>query len=327
MTKKIKNRKAGMKRRQQDKRHKKMLRRRKMMSTHPAGQITSASQIQGLFRSLPNLAFDPVLKDLHLDEPRMKGLIDEGVSEPIMLMKLLNKEFLTQLDERLEELENSVVPQSPKSVLAQASRHQLENSEKIPHLSNPLLFAFYLKTRAKVDGVPMELPDLPEAMKEFEERNSEWFAQAAEDPSLLKQDEPIDVAALPDQQVAETPEMGVAPTPILDAENLAGLTLSLNSIPEDKRQRMSEYLELFMEDFEPPPVSRWSPDLFDEFLGKWFINNANPLEEDLESMQETMLHLLTYLQDKTLLPSCFEEHHLTKLKDPKAFSIQDAASG
>ncbi len=316
-----------MKRRQQDKRHKKMLRRRKMMSNRPPAQITSAGQVQGLLRTLPNLAFDPLLKDLHFDETRMEQLIDAGVSEPLMLMKLLDKEFLMQLDVRLEELENSVVPQSPKSVLAQASRHQLQNSEEIPHLSNPLLFAFYLKTRAKVEGKPIELPDLPGTMTEFEERNSEWIAKAAADPSLLKLYEQDAYMLNAGNQDDEENGRGMGQTPVMEAEVLADLSLSLNTLPEELRQKRSEDLELFMEDFLPPPVSSWTPKLFDEFIGKWFIDHANPLEDDLVSMQETMLHLLAYLRDKNLLPSCFEEQYLKKLQDPNAFSIQAEATG
>ena len=163
--KKGKTKKSGMEKRRQDKRHRKMVKRKKLMNHRSPTQITSPHQLEKLLKTLPNLAFDPMLLDLYLDEKMMKELIEEGLEEPQILSRLLTPEFLKELEGRLEDVEDSAVPQSPKALLAKASRHQLQNSEEIPYLSNPLLFAFFLKTRAKAEGNPMKLADLPNAIR------------------------------------------------------------------------------------------------------------------------------------------------------------------
>ncbi len=37
-------------------------------------------------------------------------------------------------------------------------------------------------------------------------------------------------------------------------------------------------------------------------MNKWFIENANPLEEDLYSMRESLLSLFQFLEEEKLLP-------------------------
>jgi len=97
-----------------------------------------------------------MLLDLYLDEKMMKELIEEGLEEPQILSRLLTPEFLKELEGRLEDVEDSAVPQSPKALLAKASRHQLQNSEEIPYLSNPLLFAFFSENPRQGRGEPDE---------------------------------------------------------------------------------------------------------------------------------------------------------------------------
>ena len=38
------------------------------------------------------------------------------------------------------------------------------------------------------------------------------------------------------------------------------------------------------------------------FLGEWFVENANPLKEDLDSMRESLLSLFQFLDGEKLLP-------------------------
>jgi len=64
-------------------------------------------------------------------------------------------------------------------------------------------------------------------------------------------------------------------------------------------------LEVFLVDFEPPPISEWDSELIKNFLGKWFMENANPLEEDLVSMRKSLLSLFKFLAKEDLLPDGF----------------------
>jgi len=45
--------------------------------------------------------------------------------------------------------------------------------------------------------------------------------------------------------------------------------------------------------------------LIKNFLEKWFLENANPLEEDLVSMRESLLSLFNFLAKEDLLPDDF----------------------
>ena len=105
-----------MEKRRQDKRHRKMVKRKKLMNHRSPTQITSPHQLEKLLKTLPNLAFDPMLLDLYLDEETMKELIEEGLEEPQILSRLLTPEFLKELEGRLEDVEDSAVPQSPKEI-------------------------------------------------------------------------------------------------------------------------------------------------------------------------------------------------------------------
>jgi hypothetical protein len=61
-------------------------------------------------------------------------------------------------------------------------------------------------------------------------------------------------------------------------------------------------LDVFLVDFKPPLVAEWDLDLLKQFMSKWFIEYANPLEEDLDSMRESLLNLFQFLADEELLP-------------------------
>ena len=38
------------------------------------------------------------------------------------------------------------------------------------------------------------------------------------------------------------------------------------------------------------------------FIGEWFVEYANPLKEDLDSMKESLLNLFQFLDREELLP-------------------------
>ena len=64
----------------------------------------------------------------------------------------------------------------------------------------------------------------------------------------------------------------------------------------------NQSLDVFLLDFQPPPVEKWNLNLVKNFIEKWFVENANPMEEDIESMRESLLSLFQFLAEEKLLP-------------------------
>ncbi len=73
-------------------------------------------------------------------------------------------------------------------------------------------------------------------------------------------------------------------------------------VSTEKQEKVEEDLDVFLVDFQPPPIAEWDMRLVKRFLSKWFIENANPLEEDIESMRESLLTLFQFLAEEKLLP-------------------------
>ena len=76
-------------------------------------------------------------------------------------------------------------------------------------------------------------------------------------------------------------------------------------VPADKKEQIEEDLDIFLVDFEPPIVSEWHAELINNFLEKWFLEYANPMEEDLVSMRESLLSLFKFLAKEGLLSEVF----------------------
>ena len=166
MAKIKKQRKSGMLRRQKQKRHNKMLLRRKAMPKRKP-QLQNSGQLEQLLNALPTLAFEPELVDLSMDKARLMELMKNDKTEPDILMDLLSEEFISELDQRLARLEEEHSEKSIKHGLARATRHQLTNSTKKSHLSNPVIVAIFLKTRFALEGRELDIAGLPGAIKEF----------------------------------------------------------------------------------------------------------------------------------------------------------------
>ena len=145
---KKKVRKAGMVKRQQAKKHTKAQQRRKFASRRMISnpQAETQRRLEDLLSTLPFLAFSERFEDLQFDIQKVKEELEAKTPEPLLLMKLLTEEFLEGFRARFEEFERETTPQSPDNLLAKATIHQLDHSNEIPHLSNPMIVAVYLKT-------------------------------------------------------------------------------------------------------------------------------------------------------------------------------------
>ena len=298
MAKKRKQKKTGMLKRQKEKRQKKMIRRRKAMPKKNSQQAGSPQQLEQLLNTLPTLAFEPELTDLNMGEEKLRTLLENEQTEIEIILELLTEEFIADLDQRLEQLESAHSEKSIKSVLAKATRHQIENSDKIPHLSNPVLIALFLKTRSAVEGEKLDLNSLPEAMEEFDKRNHDFIQEltkqmegSEKDDSILEEDGELLDEEKPEER-----------TPAIETDVYKKF---MKLVPPEKQEQVEEDLEVFLVDFEPPPISEWDSELIKNFLEKWFLENANPLEEDLVSMRESLLSLFKFLAKEDLLPDGF----------------------
>ena len=289
-----KQKKSGMLKRQQQKRHKKMILRRKTMLKRKP-QLQNSPQLEQLLNALPTLAFEPELVDLSMDKARLMELMKEGQAEPDMLMDLLSEEFVSELDQRLALLEAAHSEKSIKSALAKATRHQLAESSKIPQISNPVIVAIFLKTRSALEDRELDLAGLPGAMKEFEQNNHEYIKLLTEKIQKGEKDDLVSFAD-DDHHVEENFEKRI---PAVKDEVYRKF---LDLVPAEKQERTEEDLEVFLVDFHPPNIKEWDSGMVKHFIGEWFVENANPLKEDLDSMRESLLSLFQFLDGEKLLP-------------------------
>ena len=294
MAKIRKQKKSGMLRRQQQKRHNKMIRRRKTIPKRKP-QLQNSPQLEQLLNALPTLAFEPELVDLSMDKVRLMELMKNDRTEADMLIDLLSEEFVSELDQRLARLEATYSEKSIKSALAKATRHQLADSSKIPHLSNPVIVAIFLKTRSALEGRELDLAGLPGAMKEFEQKNHEHIKLLTEQIQTGEKDE---LGSVADEEHHVEEEVEKRFSPVEDEVYKKFLDL----VPAEKQERIEEDLEVFLVDFQPPNITEWDTGMVKHFLGEWFVENANPLKEDLDSMRKSLLSLFQFLDGEKLLP-------------------------
>jgi len=294
MAKIRKQKKSGMLKRQQQKRHNKMIRRRKTMPKRKP-QLQNSPQLEQLLNTLPTLAFEPELIDLSMDKTRLTELIKNDQKEPDMLIDLLSEEFVSELDQRLARLEVAHSEKSIKSALAKATRHQLAESGNISLFSNPVVVAIYLKTRSSLEGRELDLAGLPGAMKEFEQNNHEQIKLLTEQ---IQAGEKEKLSSVADEEHLEEEVVEKSISPVEEEVYKKFLDI----VPAGKKERTEEDLEVFLVDFQPPNTKEWDSDMVKHFIGEWFVENANPLKEDLDSMRESLLSLFKFLDREELLP-------------------------
>lgn len=298
MAKKIKQKKSGMIRRQQKKRHQKKIRRRSSMSSRNQNNQESSEKIEQLLSALPTLAFEPELTDLKMNESELISLLNKSLTETEIFSKLLTDSFISEFKSRLTQIVESNPEKSIKSILAQATQHQLENGEKSLYVSNPLLIAIFLKNKAASEGNELEMKDLTNEIKKFNERNEKALRNFTEN--------------LPDNEIANLNEESndqfdeyISPKKPLHLIEPSVYKKFLENLPLHKKQRIEDDLEVFLEDFQPPALEKWDNDLVKSFLEKWFIENANPMKEDLESMHESLIYLFQFMNEENLLSKDF----------------------
>jgi hypothetical protein len=151
---------------------------------------------------------------------------------------------------------------------------------------------------------------LPSAIKEFEKRNHDYIQNLTEQTQTAEKDE-LKTTAEEDLQADEEEEPRV---PSIE-EDVYKKFIEL--VPAEKQERIEEDLDVFLTDFQPPHVSEWDLSMIKHFLEKWFVENANPFQEDLDSMRESLLKLFQFLDEEKLLTNNFLEQVPAYLQKPK----------
>ena len=307
MAKKIKQKKSGMIRRQQKKRQQKKIRRRLSMPSRAQNNQESSEKIEELLRVLPTLAFEPELIDLKMNKSEFKELLEKNMTEIDIFKKLLTDEFILDLDSRLTQLVELNPEKSIKSVLAKATQHQITKDEKMSYISNPFLIAIFLKTKAFVEGIELNLASLPKAIEAFNLRNEKILNDISENL-------PGNGVDNTDQKMHKNPNADELTKKIIPVIEQSFYKKLLERLPEQEKQRIEDDLDVFLVDFQPPPVTEWDLNLVKNFIDKWFIENANPMEDDLESMRKSLLNLFQFLVEEKLLQENFLEDFSNYLK-------------
>tara|TARA_Y100001970_G_C14244877_1_gene867424 strand:+ start:2598 stop:3527 length:930 start_codon:yes stop_codon:yes gene_type:complete len=298
MAKKLKQKKTGMVRRQQIKRHKKKIRRRLLMPSRRQKIQESPEKIEQILAALPKLAFEPEMNDLKMNPSELKLLLEKNLAEIDIFSQLLTDSFINELKSRLANIVETNPEKSINSILAKVTQHQIENKEDIPYISNPLLIAIFLKTKAFLVGEDLSLDNLHQAMEAFNIRNENTLSALSENfPDNGRFEKNKIISTEPKDN-----ESNKTKKPIIEKSVYKKF---IELFPKQKQQRIEDDLEVFLVDFQPPPLAKWNRSIIENFIGKWFVENANPMEEDLVSMRESLLALFKFLYEEKLISKTF----------------------
>ena len=132
-------------------------------------------------------------------------------------------------------------------------------------------------------------------MKEFEQNNHEQIELLTEQ---IQAGEKEKLSSVADEKHLEEEVVEKRIPPV----NEEVIKKFIDLLPAEKQERTEEDLEVFLVDFQPPNIKEWESGMVKHFFGEWFLENANPLEEDLDSMRETLLSLFQFLDGEKLLP-------------------------
>ena len=149
-----------------------------------------------------------------------------------------------------------------------------------------------------MEGRELDLAGLPRAIKDFEQKNHEHIKLLTEQIQTVEKDELVSIVD-EGRHLEDEVEERISP---IEQEVFKKF---LDLVPSEKKVRTEEDLEVFLVDFKPPKIKEWESSMVKHFIREWFVENANPLKEDLDSMRESLLSLFHFLDREKLLPVDF----------------------
>lgn len=291
-----------MLKRKKQKQTRKALSRRQTASRMPQ-RPNSEKELQKLLDRLPILAFEPELNDLRFETTLMQGLQETEEPEPQLIKKLVTPEFLTNLQERLSQMEPRTTGNMQKNLMVKGVLYTLENSE-VPSFINPLIVAIYLRSKADFEGEPLALSQLLKAVEAYETKYMNLIEELLE-TLKIKEDEVMagTEGILAEEEAAEEEPFIALPEPCpVEKALMEAYYQTLSDLDEESAERMREDVEVFVEEYITQPVEEWKAPLVDTFLGSWFVENLNPVVEDLISMQNSLEHFFQFLKTQQKIP-------------------------
>lgn len=320
MAKKIKKQKAGMLKRKQNKKSKKALQRRQIAS-RPSQQPSSEKELQKLLRRIPILAYEPELEAMRLDSDALKAQIDAEEPDPKAIINILNDDFIAGFKTELQTMEERVEHDVQKNLMVKGMLYALEHDE-MPHFVNPLIVAIYLKTKADLEDVTLIASQILKAVEKYEMENMELIeALIDEAQAVTAATEAIAAEKAIEEDDEEVGELEApeAKTLQLDSDVLDAFQGTLGDLDDEAKERVGEDIEVFLEDYVTVSVDQWDTALLDDFLGNWFIENANPVEDDMRSMQTSLERLFGFLGDQGKISGEAKDAAMVLLKDQETY--------
>lgn len=314
MAKKTKKQKSGMLKRKQQKKVKKAI-QRKRSATHSPQEPRNEKELHKLLSRIPILAYEPELNEMRFDQDALKDLIASDKNDPQILVELISPEIIQKFETSLKEMEERVEGQMQKSMMVKGIVYVLENQE-MPHFANSLIVAIYLKSKAEAQGESLEVSQILKAVSEYEKMNIETIEQMIEEgtkaaEALVVNEEVEDFAPVKETQIDQA---------LLDEyyETLA-------SLDDTEQERLQDDLEVFLDDYVTVPMTEWNADLLDDFLGTWFIQNLNPMIEDLESIQKSLERFFQFLADQEKIDKDISQKIIKVLQDKETYKQRMSA--
>ncbi|MBF0353086.1 MAG: hypothetical protein HQM11_18800 [SAR324 cluster bacterium] len=300
MAKKVKKRKSGMEKRRQQKTQKKSLQKRKHSSRSPQ-QIQSYKQLQKILINLPTLAYHADFQDVAFEGDAITSLKNEGLSEPDIIGRLITPEFKNMLKEKLAKIEMDNAPQSQNGLFAKATIYAIDNEQEIPLFVNPLLVAIYLRSLARIDGQELSVSEVGKAVKAYEERNTaiiESMLNKDNEHELIEEmlDEELNVSG--DREPHET---------YVEENVLDAFQESLSHLNPDDVALIMDDVDTFIEEYVQTPVSEWTVEYVTEFTNTWFVQNMNPLPEDVDGMKKSLTLFVRFLEQENSMSKSIAE--------------------
>ena len=308
MAKKQKKQKAGMVKRRKQKQVKKAHTCRQFARRMP-NKPNSERELEQLLQQLPTLAYEPEFNDLRFDPAGMQLPEENPDLEPELVKNLVTAEFLTHLHERLEQIENRTLANTHKNLMVKGLRHLLESQESF-HFINPLIVALYLRTKAELAGESLELSQILKAVQAYETQHM----SVIED--MIEATTPRNTEAPPTEKPLPFDEPPPPPSPV-DPNLMEAYSQTLSKFDEATAERMREDVEVFVEDFVTQPPATWNRALVAEFFESWFVENLNPVADDLFSMQNSLEHFFQFLATQEQIPPAEMQNILALFQNDK----------
>lgn len=325
MSKKKKQKKAGLAKRQSDKQNKKRALKHKEAAHKPVEKKQmKMSRVKKNLKKLPVLVFEPELQEILFTPEQIKEVKSQYEKEPDQVEVLATPEFEIQLKEKLTLLDLRFAREdnADYGMMVKAMLYFMEQ-EQAPAFLNQIIVSIYFQSLAKADcpETPYGFEELEKQLNDYDER---WETYLEEKTADLQKALP-EAENLNPEITDDTPmeEEELSSSPFESMLNDFDATLSANSeINEEQQERILEDVEaLFNDYFEEKEITSlegFKSRKIKSFVEGWFIRNMNPTPEDVENMIDSLIRISSFLEMKEMVPAEESQKIVTYLEDKES---------